>query len=345
MRRVSFFALVLLLGAGHAVDAQSPGALTLGTLAGGEAAPSAITWTFQGVSASLREGALHLEVAPQQRATAQTDALPLQPLRLYHLSLKSRRGPGTGFRVAVNYTGADGKPASRNIVFELPGSPRPNFWPLAPFRQEYVQQFCLPPAAHNSSLQMALAGDPQAGFNFVDLYALSLTVVTKVPFGRNLGPNLLPGGDMESVDSAGLPQGWTTWVSTPAKMEIVAEDAAGRGPHGGAHYLRIAPGKNFILAARDVPIQQGRAYRISFWTRGKADLGVGMHALENIHPYPTRVGDPQPISLRVDSTAWSRHESLWFADSLYAASGQLFISINPQTEFHLDDVAIQRIEP
>jgi hypothetical protein len=49
--------------------------------------------------------------------------------------------------------------------------------------------------------------------------------------------------------------------------------------------------------------------------------------------------------LRVDSTAWSRHESLWFAESLYAASGQLFISINPQTEFHLDDVAIQRIEP
>jgi hypothetical protein len=286
-----------------------------------------------------------MEVAPGQRATAETAPLPLQPLRLYHLALICRRGPGTGVHVAVNYTAADGKPAVRNIVFELPGSPRPNYWPLAPYRQEYVQCFCLPPGAHNGSLQWTLAGHPEAGFNYVDLYALSLTVVARVPFGDTLGPNLLPGGDMESGGSAGLPAGWSTWVNTPAKMELVRLDAAGRGPHGGARFLRIAPGKNFILAAQDVPVQQGRAYRVSFWTRGKADVGVGVHALENVSSHPSRVGDPQPIALRVDSTAWSRHEYLWFAESLYAARGQLFIAINPQTELHLDDVAIQQIEP
>jgi hypothetical protein len=325
--------------------AQSPAAGPLGALVAADGTRLPLSWTCKGVDAAMRAGVLHLEIEAKKHGTAQTAMLPLEPLRLYDLSFTCRRGPGTGLSVSVSYTGADGKPASRNIVFQLRDAPRPNYWPLAPYRQEYVQRFCLPPGAKDASLQLALTGHPDAGLNFVDVYGVSLAAGAKVPFGENLGPNLLTWGDMESADDSGVPWGWSTWVNKPAKMDVVRRDAAGRGPHGGERFLGIAAGKGFILAAGELPIEAGRAYLISFWTRGKADLGVGVHALEHVHPYPTRVGDPQPRPFRVDGTTWTRHEYLWFAESLFAASGQLFISISPQTELHLDDVKFQRIEP
>ena len=336
--------LLSLAASPHAL-AQPPAAGPLGTLVAADGTRFPLSWTCKGADASLRAGTLHLEIEAKKQAAVRTAILPLEPLRLYDLTFVSRRGPGMGLSVSVSYTGADGKPASRNIVFQLRDGPRPNYWPLAPDRREYVQRFCLPPGARDASLQLALTGHPDAGFNFVDLYGVTLAAGTKVPFGKNLGPNLLTWGDMESADAGGLPWGWTTWVGKPEKMDVARRDSAGRGPHGGERFLSVAAGKSFILAASEVPVEAGRAYRISFWTRGKADLGVGVHALEHVNPYPTRVGDPQSESFHVDGAAWTRHEYLWFAESLFAASGQLFVVITPQTELHLDDVTFQRIEP
>jgi hypothetical protein len=322
----------LVVGSGPA-----PAQLQFGHAAGGA---GALRWNFQGVAASLQDGALHLEVAAGARGTASTAVLPIEPLRLYTLTIESRRGPGCGLSVAVKYVDAQGKAASRNIVFELADRPRPGYWPLAPFRQQYLQQFCLPPGAHDAAIEVGLAGHPQAGFNFADLYAVDVAAGGKVPFGTQLGPNLLCWDDLRPADDrGGLPPGWSTWVHQPERLEFVRRDRSAPG------WLRIGPGENFILAAPGVPIERGRAYRVSFRARGKADLGFGVHALENVNPYPLRVGDPQSKSLRVDAVAWTRFESLWLAESLYAASGQLFIGIHAQTELLLDDIALRRIEP
>jgi hypothetical protein len=300
----------------------------------------ALRWSFKGLDASPREGKLHLEVAAKQRGTASTALLGLEPLRLYRVLLESRRGPGCGLSVDIHFADAEGKSASRNMVFQLARGPRPNYWPLAPFRQQYVQQFCLPPGAHDATLHVSVTGHPEAGHNFVDLYDVALTAAAKVPFGAQLGPNLLHWSDLRSADGrGGLPPGWGIWGRRPDKMDFVPTSAAAPS------HLRIGPGPGFILAAPDVPIEPGRAYRVSFRARGKADVGIGVHALENVNPYPLRVGDPQAKPLHVEAAAWTKYESLWFAESLYAASGQLFISINPQTELLLGDISLRQIGP
>jgi hypothetical protein len=315
----------------------APGDLPFGR---GPGNGSALRWSFRGLDASLREGTLHLEVAARQRGAASTAVLRLEPLRLYRLTLESRRGPGCGLSVDVNFADAEGKSASRNMVFQLARGPRPNYWPLAPFRQQYVQQFCLPPGAHDATLQVSLTGHPEAGHNFVDVYNVSLTAGSKVPFGTHLGPNLLHWHDLRGADDrGGLPPGWGTWVHRPEKMEFVPANAAT------GNLVRIGPGQGFILAAPEVPIEPGFAYRVSFRARGKADLGIGVHALENVNPYPLRVGDPQVRQLAIDAAAWTTYESLWFAESLYAATGQLFIGINSRTELLLDDISLRQIGP
>ncbi|MGO8747083.1 MAG: hypothetical protein ACLQNE_13935 [Thermoguttaceae bacterium] len=297
-------------------------------------------WSGKGLDVSLREGTLHLEVAAKQRGSASTAVLRLEPLRLYRLLLESRRGPGCGLSVDINFADAEGKSASRNMVFQLARGPRPNYWPLAAFRQAYVQQFCLPPGAHDATLQVTLTGHPETGHNFVDLYDVSLDAGAKVPFGTQLGPNLLHWSDLRSADDrGGVPPGWGTWIRRPDKMDFVPANAAV------PIHLRIGPGQGFILAAPDVPIEPGFAYRVSFRARGKADLAIGVHVLENVNSYPLRVGDPQTKSLHVDAAAWTKYESLWFAESLYAASGQLFIGINSQTELLLGDISLRRIGP
>jgi hypothetical protein len=265
---------------------------------------------------------------------------PIEPLRLYTLVIEGRRGPGCGLSVAVKYLDAEWKTASRGIIFQLAERPRPGHWPLAPFRQRYLQQFCLPPGARDAAIELTLTGHPQAGFNVVDLYAISLEAAAKVPFGAKLGPNLLCWDDLRAADDrGGLPPGWGTWVRHPEKLEFVRRDPAAPG------VLRIGAGENFILAAPDVPIERGRAYRVSFRARGKADLSFGVHALENVTPYPLRVGDPQARSLRVDAPEWTTVESPWFAESVHAATAQLFIGIHAQTELLLGDVALRRIDP
>ena len=336
MKAVLLLAIGLLLADPCQASDTEPGGLLFGQ-GPGNTAP--LHWRFKGVDASLRDGALHLAVAAGQRGIATTADLQLEPLRLYKLTLESRRGPGCGLSVAVSFFEADGKPALRNVVFQLAGRPRPNSWPLAPFRQQYVQQFCLPPVAHEAILQVSLSGHPEAGLNFVDFYALSLTAGASVPFGAGRGSNLLHWDDLRCADDrGGLPPGWGTWVHRPEKLEFVPAGAKA------SYLLRIGPGQNFILAAPPVPIEPGRAYLVSFRVRGKADLGIGVHALEGVNDYPLRVGDPQAKSLRSDADAGTKYEFSWFAESLYAASGQLFISVNSRTELILSDISLQRID-
>jgi hypothetical protein len=322
--------------------AQQP-ELPLGKVTGADYKVVPLQWRANGLTVAAQAGgSLRLEVAPKARGTLEAK-LPIQPLQLYLLSLTCRRGPGTEFSVAVNFLDSDNKPGARSMVFQLPDSSRPNWWPLSVFRQEYVQQFILPTGAHDPVLQVALRGHPDAGFNYAELYDVKVTYRAPVPFGGNLGPNLLVAGAMEGATPEGAPLGWGTWVGMPDKMDVITQDAQGNGPHGGKSFLRISPGKNFILVAPTIPIELGRVYQISLWARGKADIGFGVQSLDNSR-ISQRVGDAQQKGIHVEATNWKQYTFTWYAEALYAVDGQLFLGINPQSELHLDDITFQRIE-
>ncbi|MHB9026332.1 MAG: carbohydrate binding domain-containing protein [Armatimonadota bacterium] len=343
LRKLSLLSAFLLLLAVTPAGAQQP-EISLGTVVGSDYAVTPLQWVAKGLTAAPQSGgSLRLEVAPKAKGTLEAQ-LPVQPQQLYHLSFTCRRGPGTTLGVAVSFLDAEKKPDFRGMVFQLPDAPRPNWWPLSPFRQEYVQQFILPPGAHNVLLQVTLTGHPEAGYNYLELYGVKVSHRAPVPFGGSLGPNLLVVGDLEAKTPTGTPLGWGTWVGTPEKMDILQKDDAGNSPHGGNGFLRVSPGKYFILVAPNIPIEIGRAYRVTLWMRGKAEVGFGVQSLADTRPIQQRVGDAQQKGFRIDATNWTPYVYTWYAEALYTVDGQLFMGIHPQSEFHLDDITFQRIE-
>ena len=252
-----------------------------------------------------------------------------------------RRGPGLGLVVWVKWTGADRKPGARHMIWQLPDRFRVNWWPLSAHKTTYTQRFCLPPGATQVALQIALTGHPDAGHNDFELYDLTVARGPAVPFGSNLGPNLCRGGDMEVATANGMAVGWGFW-GTPPDAKVLEKDAQGRPAHGGSRFLAIPAGKSCILVDGTIPIEPGRAYRVSFW--------AGHRRSRPRRPFP---GSPRgPARGRsaagqshVESPDWQPFSFDWFAESLYAANANLFLAINPHTELHLDDFAFQRIEP
>lgn len=311
---------------------------------GPEGRPLTITWQTRNLTATPAADYLRLEVAAKERGEATSAALALQPLRLYTVYLTCRRGPGLGLSASVNFVNAENKPVARGLVWQLPDAPRPNWWPLAPYKTEYAQRFCLPPGAHEVSLQFVLTGHPDAGYNYFDLYDLRIERGAEVPYGTNLGANLLTAGDMEAANEEGVPLGWSYW-GAPAKSEVIAADAEGRTAHGGRRFLAISPGKNCILASSMIPIEEGRAYRLSFWARGQASLGVGVQSLDLDTPRGLRIGDAQAQSFRLEAADWTQYELTWFAEALGVRYAQPYLGITPEGEVHLDDVALRQIEP
>jgi hypothetical protein len=332
--------LLLLLTA--AAWAQDPGPVTRGTClsAGGRGTP--ILWKAPNLKVTETADALRLEVEPKASGAADSVPLPLDRLHLYTLTMTCRRGPGLGLVVWVKWLDADQKPGARQMIWQLPDHFRVNWWPLSAHKTTYTQRFCLPPGATQATLQIAMTGHPDAGHNFFEVYDLTLAGGAEVPFGPNLGPNLCPGGDMETATADGMALGWGFW-GTPPDAKVLEKDAQGRPAHGGRYFLAFQPGQNCILVDGTIPIEQGRAYRVSLWARGKGDLGLGAHALEAREGQ--RVADPQQVALHVEAQDWQQFSLIWFAESLHAANANLFMGVNPQTELDLDDVAFQRIDP
>ena len=316
--------------------------MTRGRYLTAEGRATPIEWQGKNLKLSETADALRLEVAPKVAGTADSGPLELAPLHLFTLTMTCRRGPGLGLVVWVKWLDADRKPGARQMVWQLPDRYRLNWWPLSAHKNTYVQRFCLPTGATQVALQIAMTGHPDAGHNDFELYDLTLVGGAEVPFGANLGPNLCPGGDMEVANAAGLALGWGFW-GTPPDAKLVEQDAQGRRAHGGRRFLALPAGKSCILADGTIPIEPGRAYRMSLWVRGTGDLGLGVHSLEARDGQ--RVGDAQQLNLHVEAADWQQFSLVWFAEALYTAHANLFLGIHPHTELDLDDVTFQRIDP
>lgn len=321
---------------------QEPVLVTRGTYLSAEGPGTPIQWKAQNLKVSATADALRLEVEPKVAGSADSLPLALAPLHSYTLTMTCRRGPGLGLVVWVKWLEPGQKPGARHMVWQLPDRFRVNWFPLSAHKSTYVQRFCLPPGAAQVTLQIALTGHPDAGYNYFELHDLTLSRGAEVPFGPHLGPNLCRGGDMEVATADGMALGWGFW-GEPPDAKVREQDAQGRPAHGGRRFLAFPAGKHGILVDGTIPIEPGRAYRVSLWARGKGDLGLGAHALEASQGQ--RVGDPQQVSLHVESHDWQEFSFVWFAEALYGANANLFMGVSPQSELDLDDVTFQRIEP
>ena len=335
-------AVLLALSLCAAACAQPPAPFLRGTYLAGDGKATAIPWTGTGLQLSEPADALHLEVPATGSGTADSAVLSLAPLRLYTLTMTGRRGPGVGLLVWVKWLEADKKPGQRLMVWQMPTRFRINWYPLSALKTTYAQRFCLPAGATQPTLQIALTGHPDPGYNYFDLYDLTMTRGAEVPYGATLGPNLLPGGDMEAATEDGMALGWGFWGANPG-AQVVEKDPQGRPAHEGRHFLSFPAGKNCILVDGDLPIQPGRAYRYSFWARGQGDLGVGVQSLEASQGQ--RVADAQQFPIHLDAADWQQYGYTWYAEALYTASANLFMGINTRSEVDLDDVEFQLISP
>jgi hypothetical protein len=325
-----------------AACAQPPAPFLRGSYLAGDGKTAPIAWTATNLQVTSTADALHLEVPATGSGTANSAVLSLAPLRLYTITLTCRRGPGVDLQIWVKWLDAAKQPGQRQMVWQMPTRYRINWFPLSPLKTTYAQRFCLPDGATSPTLQIALTGHPDPGYNYFDLCDLTMTRGAPVPYGSTLGPNLLPQGDMEVATEDGMALGWGFWGENPG-AQVVEKDAQGRPAHEGTHFLSIPAKKNCILADGTVPIEPGRAYRYSFWARGQGDLSAGAQLLE-----PTkgdRVGDAQQFPIHLDAPDWQQFSYTWYADALYATGANLFMGINTRSEVDLDDVEFQLISP
>ena len=283
-----------------------------------------------------------MEVEPKVSGSADTVPLSLAPLRLYTITMTCRRGPGTTLNIFVKWLDAAQKPDQRLMVWQLPDRYRINWWPISALKTTYAQRFCLPPGATQPTIQISLTGHPDAGYNYFDLYDLNLTRGAEVPYGPRLGPNLLLAGQMETANADGIPLGWGLWSANPG-LEVLEKDPEGRPAHGGRAFLAMPAAKHCILAYGNIPVQIGRAYRFSFWVRGKGDIGAGLQSIEATQTQ--RVADAQQHPFHVEAADWQQLSFDWFAESLWLDSANPFMGLGAQTELDLDDIAFQLIEP
>jgi len=262
---------------------------------------------------------------------------------MYAVTVAARRGPGTKVRFMIHYKHANEKPSRRELVLQLPDTPRQGWMGLSPYRHTYVQNLCLPAGAPESWLEISLEGHKRAGFDFLELFDLQIREGSSVPFGEGRGRNLLASGNLEAAANSGVPVGWTTWGYKHPKLSLATQE-----PYEGRSYLTISPGCRFYLASTlRVPVERGRAYAISFRARGEGHLSVLAHALgeSRWRPLPVRVGDPQQKLFALDVDKWTRFSQVWFAESPHVQTAEVVFVIHPKSEIHLDAVELRLIEP
>jgi len=273
-------------------------------------------------------------------ASIKSVALPLHPLRLYDMAVTMRRGPGTRIRFMTAFEDDKGTRGQRGPVWQCPERSRANWFPLSPYRQRYVQGLVLPPRTKRVWLELKMDGPekpeltPYTGW---DLFDLEFVERQAVPLGARPGVNHLPEGSMESMGAGNVPAGWGVWGQGADRLQVVEARAPDRAPHG-RHFLRVRPGRCILLAARNVPVKRGTAWRMSLWARGKGSMSMMAQLLDGRKPQPYRVGDAQGYNFTVDGAAWKQFDALWFAESPHVKNAQVVVVFCAEKGLDVDHV-------
>ena len=326
--RAMLAGLVLVLTA--TAWAQEPGYVIRGTCLPADGRATPIQWKAQNLTASETAEALRLEVEPKVNGTADSAPLPLAPLHLYTMTITCRRGPGLGLIVWVKWL--ERRSEARRPAYHLAvAGPLPHKLVAAVGAQDHLRPAFLParrsnarhaadrhdrPSRRRSQLLRTLRPDARPRRRGAVWLESGCQPVPRRRHGgrdrRRHGPGLGFLGPAAGRESAGARRPGPACPRRPALPGLPG-------------------GKSCILVDGTIPIEPGRAYRVSLWARGKGDIGLGAHALEAREGQ--RVADPQQVALRVESQDWQPFSVVWFAESLYAANANLFLGIHPQTSW------------
>jgi hypothetical protein len=296
---------------------------------GAQTAP--IAWE-RGKSVEITSGSLLLRRSSQIRS----NVLPLRTLRLYAISATMRRGPGLRIRFSIAFTDRQGKAQEWGPVWQFPESPRPDWLPVSPRSQRYVQGFILPSDARDARLLLEVEAQPgrrqQAGDGW-ELTQLEFLELQPVACCERLGASRLLAGDMETPIRRELPVGWEQWGSpTSGGVELVELT---REPTR-KHVLRIRAGKQVLVgSSAPIPVVRGTAWQISFHVRGKGQVQALAHSLWDAS---LRIDHTQVRSFQVASPTWTRLEMVWFAEAPGIRFAQVAFGIIAQDDVELDDV-------
>lgn len=279
-------------------------------------------------------------------AVARSAELPLRPLTLYDVSASMARGPGSGLRFELTWQDAQDKPHTWSPVWQLPGAPHPIDLPLSPRAQHYVQGLVLPPGASRPQLLLRLDASPLpqlVRYSRWELQQLQFVARGAVRCCERQGDDRLARGDLEGPLADALPLGWQQWGAGPDnRLELVdLKDEPAR-----QHVLRLAPGKRALLAASvPVPVERGRAYRVSLLARGSGEVSLHVIAASREPPLAVRVGNAGTQSdFEVHTRGWTELHAPWFAEAVHVASARVVIALLARDTLEIDGIELRPYE-
>jgi len=304
-----------------------------------DTATVAIRWPAN-ASQYIQEKKLRVGVLHKQRVSLATELLPLKALSLVECVIVSRRSPGTKIRIYVQFESPSAKKEIRNLYFHLEDLPRPNTSSLAPWKQRYVQRFCVPDGATRSSFNLNVEGQADAGGLEFELSELQLSVVHELKLADKPGDNLLGLGAFESGAREGVPNGWHLWLNAKPSLDL-RQHESGKG-----RFLHIEKGRQFYLALADpIQIEQAKVYEMTFRARGTADITSFAHPLAHsrFYPLPLRTGVPQSKVHQVNHGDWKTYRRLWYSEVKHATMARPALSISSRDKgVEIDDVCFRK---
>jgi hypothetical protein len=272
--------------------------------------------------------------------------LELKPLELYRVHVKLARGPGSVARLSITYLDAQCKPREWQPAWQHKGRGHPNWQPLSPRAQHYVQGFVLPRGAHCVRLQLQLDGndDALASYHHATLTQLSIEAERPVVCCERVGADLLLNGQLELPAREGLPSSWSQWSLTAdnhvERIQLPDEPAR-------SHVLRVKPGTTALLASSYlVAVTPGSAYRLSLLARGKGRIELDIHSLSSDRPTPLRVGNNtrEPPYFDIQTDQWTKLSQDWIAEAPNVASAQAVITVNATAAIEVDAIELRPYE-
>lgn len=171
---------------------------------------------------------------------------------------------------------------------------------------------------------------------------------TQLPDGETLGPNLVqnPGfEDFTPTDKFTAQyqnlRGWIPNSAIPKKSPIIIRDA--EQARSGNLCVELAPDplENNVVLYQSLPVESGKAYRISFWARGDSAVNVSWYFRT---PAPDALN---PTMLLPVAEQWQFY-TYRFEPGLAAKVSGLpiaFQSMDRYRKVYLDDIAVQEILP
>lgn len=277
----------------------------------------------------------------QPGTSARSQPLPLRPQHYYRITTKMARGPGSTAAFSIVYRDANNKLVEWAPSWQHKSSTHPNWLPLSPRPQRYVQGFVLPLGATQPRLHLRLdAGDKtHSRWELTDLLFEETQAVTSC---HKLSEDLLLGGDFDGAPQNGLPPWWTQWSKNEHNhVELITTASACK------QVLRVKPQTTAIVASNyTVAATRGSAYRLSLRARGHGRVELDVHSLSRDRPVPLRVGNASrgTGSFEVNSETWTPLQLDWYAEAPNIASAQVVIAVAAQSAVELDAVELRACE-